>query len=62
MVENNTIGRLNVYSKQYVSRSLRVVEVGRRAVDGGDGASYSGGVSSGRSCVYTLISVEIKSV
>jgi hypothetical protein len=37
-VEKNTIGRLNVYANQYVSRR-----------NGATGASYGGGGSSGRS-------------
>ncbi len=53
-VENNAIGRLNVYAKQYVPRRT-----------GTAGGSSGGGGSSGRSwmfplCVYTFVCVEIK--
>ena len=37
-VENNTIARVNVYTKQYVSRR-----------NGGSGGSYGGGGGTGRS-------------
>jgi hypothetical protein len=46
-VENNNIGRLNVYSRDYVSGGLREGDARTRTADGATG-SYSGGGSSGR--------------
>jgi hypothetical protein len=48
-VENNNIGRLNAYSRQYVPRGRGVGKAGTRAADGGARGSYSGGGSTGRS-------------
>ena len=40
---------MNPFSRQYVSRGLRVGEAGARAADGVTGGSYSGGGSAGQS-------------
>ena len=39
-VENNSIARINMYARQYVSRSVRGGESGTRAGNDGVGGSY----------------------
>ena len=55
-VENNSIGRLNAYARQYVSRSVRGWESGTRPGNGGDGVSIKNTETvSFRTCSLSIV-------